>query len=63
MENKILQLDCKKHIKIYLLSKEGKTHKQIADLVKTNAGHVWNVLNEYKTKPEKAEIADKMIAE
>lgn len=63
MENKILQLDCKKHVKIYLLSKEGKTKKEIADMVKTNAGHVWNVLNEYKTKPEKAELAEKLIVE
>lgn len=61
MEEKILQLDCKKHVKIYLLSKLSKSNKEIADLVKTNQGHVWNVLNSYKTKPEKAELADKII--
>lgn len=61
MEDQIMQIDCKKHIKIYLLSQQGIDNKKIAELVKSNAGHVWNVLNDYKTKPEKVELANKLI--
>jgi hypothetical protein len=58
MENEILELTCKKHIKIFKLHQQGVGNKQIAELVKTNAGHVWNVLNEYKKHPEKIEVAN-----
>lgn len=58
MENEILELGCKKHIKIFKLHQQGVDNKRIAELVKTNAGHVWNVLNEYKKNPSKVEAAN-----
>lgn len=56
---KILDLECKKHIKMFKLKAQGFTNKQIADLLETNAGHVWNALKKYEEKPELKEAADK----
>lgn len=47
----------KKHIKIYLLSLEGLKNIEIAKALGTNAGHVYNVLKDYKENPQKAEYA------
>lgn len=58
----ILSLTCLKHIKIYKLKQLGKTNKEIAELVGTNAGHVYNALKAYDTNPEKKIKADSLIA-
>lgn len=58
MENEIIELSCKKHIKIFKLHQQGFNNKEIANKVKANAGHVWNVLNDYKKHPEKIEAAN-----
>jgi transposase len=47
-QNKILQLHCLKHVKIYKLSQLGLKNKEIATLLGTNAGHVYNALKKYK---------------
>ena len=54
----ILSLTCKKHIKIYKLSQLGLKNGDIARLVGTNAGHVYNTLKSYANKPERVKIAN-----
>lgn len=58
MEEQILQLDCKKHIKIFKLHQKGMKNKMISELLKTSPGHVGNVLKEYKENPDKVEAAN-----
>lgn len=48
----IMALTCTKKEKILKLQAIGKSNKDIAELVGTNQGHVWNVLNP-KPKAEK----------
>lgn len=55
---KVLDLVCKKHIQIYKLAALNVPNKQIAELLGTNAGHVWNVLNDYSTNEKKRAAAD-----
>ena len=53
----ILELKCKKHVKIYKLSLLGLPKSQIASALTTNAGHVYNVLKDYNENPAKVEKA------
>jgi len=48
----VIALSSSKKEKIEKLSKLGKTNKEIAKLLGTNAGHVWNVLNPKKEKQD-----------
>lgn len=57
-KQQILELDCKKHIKIFKLKQMGLSNKQIASELKTNAGHVYNALKDYNKKPEKVTAAN-----
>lgn len=61
MKEKINQLTCKKHIKIFKLHQIGLSNKEISKLVNTNAGHVYNVLKEYKGNEEKRNAADAIV--
>lgn len=54
----ILKLTCKKHIKIYKLAQLGLRNGEIAKLVGTNPGHVYNALKTYDNKPERVKIAE-----
>lgn len=63
MKESILQLSGKKHIKIFKLHQQGLTKKEIAELLKTNTGHVGNVLKDYTANPKKAEAADAIVIE
>jgi transcriptional regulator len=63
MKEKICQLTCKKHIKIFKLHQLGLTNKEVAAAVGTNSGHVYNVLKDYEKKPEKVEAANLIIVE
>jgi transcriptional regulator len=56
----ITALTAPKHVKIYKLSETGMPSSQIAAILGTNAGHVWNVLKSYKDSPEKAEKANQI---
>lgn len=56
--NAVINLTCKKHVKIYKLKQLGLTNKQIADELKTNAGHVYNALKKYSEADGLAAIAD-----
>lgn len=47
----VKKMQCKKHIKIWKLKQLDLDNKVIAKELGTNVGHVWNVLNNYKTKP------------
>lgn len=60
MKDKILQLSCKKHVKIFKLSQLNIPNKEIAQLTGSNTGHVWNVINDYKKDPKKVEAANKV---
>ncbi len=63
MKEKICQLTCKKHIKIWKLHELGLTNKEISEAVGTNAGHVYNVIKDYGAHPEKVEAAKGIIVE
>jgi transcriptional regulator len=58
MKERIVDLPCKKHIKIYKLKELGLSNKEIADALGTNAGHVYNALKAYKDNPSKIEQAN-----
>lgn len=59
-QEQILQLTSKKHIKIWKLHKLGLKAKEIAILLSTPIGNVYNELKTYSQKPERAEAADKI---
>lgn len=61
MKESILQLAGRKHVKIYKLHQQGLSKKEIAELLKTNTGHVGNVLKDYKDNPDKVAAADAVI--
>ena len=52
-KEEIIQLTCKKHIKIYKLKQLALTNKEIAEALGTNAGHVSNVLKDYESNQTK----------
>lgn len=54
----ILQLHCKKHIKIYKLKQLGLKNGEIAKMLGTNAGHVYNALKAYAGNEERIKHAD-----
>lgn len=58
----IIELQAQKHVKIYLLHKEGLSNKQIAEALKTNVGHVYNVLKDYRNNPDKVNKANAPVA-
>lgn len=59
----ILALSCKKHIKIYKLAQLGLKNGDIAKLVGTNPGHVYNALKSYDNNPQRVKIADDTAGE
>ena len=59
-KQQILELTCKKHVKIWKLKQLGLTNKEIADATGTNSGHVYNALKDYANKPEKVQAAEKI---
>lgn len=58
----VLQLHCKKHVKIYKLKQLGLKNSEIAKLLGTNAGHVYNALKDYSGNEEKIKAADALFA-
>lgn len=54
----ILQLKCHKHIKMFKLKNEGLSNKQIAELLGTNVGHVYNEMKKYGDDQSRREAAD-----
>jgi transcriptional regulator len=59
-QEQILELTTFKHIKIWKLHKLCLTNKDIASALGTNAGHVFNVIKDYKENSSKVEAADKI---
>ena len=57
--NAVINLNCKKHVKIYKLNQLGLTNKEVASELNTNVGHVYNVIKSYSLSPEKIESASK----
>lgn len=62
MQQSILALDGKKHVKAYLLSQTGLKNGEIALLLDTNQGAIGNALKDYNTNPEKVEKAKAFLA-
>lgn len=61
-QEQILSLQCKKHIKIYKLKQLGLKNGEIARLLETNAGHVYNALKLYTNdKYVRAAFEDKKV--
>lgn len=58
----IKQLTCLKHIKIWKLKQNGLKNSEIAKELGTNAGHVYNSLKMYESKPELKDKADLTVA-
>lgn len=58
--DRIVNLDCKKHVKIYKLSLIGLGNDEIASILGTNNGHVWNALDMYKRDHKKVSIANEI---
>lgn len=59
-QEQILELTAMKHVKIWKLHKLGISNKDVAGLLGTNVGHVYNVIKDYNSKPDKIEAADKI---
>ena len=57
-KQQILDLQCKKHIKIFKLKQMGLKNKEIAESLTTSVGHVYNALKDYEKKPEKVAAAE-----
>ena len=57
-KEEVIALSCKKHVKIYKLSQLGLSNKEVAEALKTNVGHVFNVLKSYKEDASKVEKAN-----
>lgn len=57
-KQQILDLKCKKHVKIFKLKQLGLKNKEIAAILNTNPGHVYNALKDYERKPEKVAAAE-----
>lgn len=49
----ILESDDKKHYKIFMLNKKSLDNKEIAILLGTNTGHVYNELKRYEENPNR----------
>jgi DNA-binding NarL/FixJ family response regulator len=47
-KEQVSELNCKKHVKVYKLNQLGLSNKDVALELKTNVGHVFNVLKKYK---------------
>lgn len=53
-EKRILDLDCKKHFKMFLLHKGGYSNKEIAELITHgNVGYVGNEIKKYAEDPNR----------
>lgn len=61
-EEEVKQLTCRKHVKIYKLKQLGLKNSDIAKALGTNAGHVYNALKNYESKPELKDKADSITA-
>jgi hypothetical protein len=59
-QSQILQLQVKKHVKIYKLKQLGLKNSEIAKLLETNAGHVYNALKKYEADPQLVTIANEI---
>lgn len=60
-KEQVIEMTAKKHVKIYKLKQLGLTNKDIAEALKTNVGHVYNVLKSYELKPELKTISDNIV--
>lgn len=57
-KEQVLELKCVKHVKVYKLKQLGLSNKEIAEILETNQGHIWNVLNKYSNDSKLIESAN-----
>ena len=57
-DQEVTKLTCKKHVKIYKLNQLGFKNSEIAKMLGTNPGHVYNALKKYKNDPSLCEKAN-----
>lgn len=61
-KEEVIALSCKKHVKIFKLKQLGLTNKEVAEALKTNAGHVYNALKKYDANDKLKTDADLITA-
>lgn len=61
-KEQVTELNCKKHVKIYKLKQLGLTNKEIAEVLQTNVGHVYNALKKYDANDKLKTDADLITA-
>lgn len=59
--DQIIELKCLKHVKIYKLKQGGLSNKDIATILSTNTGHVYNVLKKYDSNSDLRQLSDSII--
>lgn len=60
-QEQVLRLHCKKHVKIYKLKQLGLKNTEIAKLLGTNPGHVYNALKAYAGNDDKIKAAEETV--
>lgn len=61
-KEQVTELNCKKHVKIYKLKQLGLSNKEIAEVLQTNVGHVYNALKKYDASDKLKTDADLITA-
>jgi len=61
-KEQVTELNCKKHVKIYKLKQLGLTNKEVAEVLQTNVGHVYNALKKYDANDKLKTDADLITA-
>ena len=61
-KEQVIEMSAKKHVKIYKLKQLGLTNKEVAEALKTNAGHVYNALKKYDESDKLKTDADLITA-
>lgn len=61
-KEEVIALSCKKHVKIYKLKQLGLTNKEVAEVLQTNVGHVYNALKKYDANDKLKTDADLITA-
>lgn len=61
-KEQVTELNCKKHVKIYKLKQLGLSNKEIAEVLQTNVGHVYNALKKYDASDKLKTNADLITA-
>lgn len=61
-KEQVIEMNAKKHVKIYKLKQLGLTNKEVAEALQTNVGHVYNALKKYDANDKLKTDADLITA-